>query len=59
MATPTFGTNEIGNHILCVCDRVLYMHLHCVYLHKRSTHIENRDVRFRKCEKIVLCEEKR
>ena len=71
MATPTSGTNETGNHILC--DHVLYMHLHCVYLHKstihdptlcisaqeKHSHEENRGVRFRKCEKIVLCEEER
>ena len=42
MATPTSGTNETGNHILC--DHVLYMHLHCVYLHKRSTHMKRIEV---------------
>ena len=36
MATPTSGTNETGNHILC--DHVLYMHLHCVYPHKSTVH---------------------
>ena len=44
MATPTSGTSEIGNHILCTCDHVLYMHLDCVYLHKRRTHIKRIEV---------------